>query len=169
MFTFSWGLSSNALICSLSSHWDINASPFLVMATFALKQGNPLHQVQIVSPSLRINLHLQGGCLSPFLARNFYNTFSFFHLQCLAEGTGSIASSLTSISLVLSNNFSQQVSNALSASKCCWILTIKVDCVASSWTLQLKHLFLQDKRKGLWEGKVANLLFCWLHSFVCMR
>ncbi len=91
-----------------------------------------LHQVQIVLPSLCINLHLQGGCLSPFLAYNFYNTFSFFHLQCFAEGTRSTASSLTSISLVLSNNFSKQVSNALSASKCCWILTMQVDFVASS-------------------------------------
>lgn len=55
VFTYSWGLSSNALMCSLSSHWDINASPFLVMATFALKQGNPLHQVQIVSHLLFVS------------------------------------------------------------------------------------------------------------------
>ncbi|KAH9550712.1 hypothetical protein CY35_10G086000 [Sphagnum magellanicum] len=60
-----------------------------------------------------ISSNLEGGFLSPFLACDFYNTFSFFHLQCFAEGMGTIASSLTSISLVLSNNFSQQVSNAL--------------------------------------------------------
>jgi hypothetical protein len=98
VFTFSWGLSSNALMCSLSSPLGHKCITIPCDGHVCIEARKSPLQVQIVSPSLRINLHLQRGVVFlHFLACDFYNIFSFFHLQCFAEGMGSIASSLTSI------------------------------------------------------------------------